>query len=86
MKMMVQNMNKGEPMPMLDLAFDAAKSAGIVMTLFSDSYDGGEFCRGLLFSKEASKVVYKIGNMMMAPSDEKKITNSKKLALESRLQ
>ena len=62
MKMMMANMNKGEPNPMLDNAVEMVQSFGKISAIFDDSYEGGEFCKGLLFSKEASKVLWKIGN------------------------
>ena len=66
MKMMLGNMNKGEPMPMLDNALDAVQAFGKISSLFDEEYDGGEFCKGLLFSKEASRIVFKIGNEIMS--------------------
>ena len=62
MKMMFHNMNQGEPSPMIDLAFDSALSLAKISAVFNDNYDGGEFCKGLYFSKEASKVVFALGN------------------------
>eukprot|EP00354_Favella_ehrenbergii_P004477 CAMPEP_0170451498 /NCGR_PEP_ID=MMETSP0123-20130129/718_1 /TAXON_ID=182087 /ORGANISM="Favella ehrenbergii, Strain Fehren 1" /LENGTH=121 /DNA_ID=CAMNT_0010713207 /DNA_START=144 /DNA_END=509 /DNA_ORIENTATION=- len=86
MQMMVTNMNKGEPMPALDAALEFAMSMGKVMGVFSEEYDGGEFCKGLLFSKEASKVVFKIGGMIMGSGKKKDaIVNDKKMALEDKL-
>ena len=89
MLMMVRNMNHGEPMPALDLAFELASGLGKAYSLFNEDYDGGEFCKGLLFAKEASTVVYKVGNMIMNPpkieDSSSKIANKKKLALENKL-
>ena len=65
MKMMMANMNKGEPNPMLDTVLEAAQAFGKIYSIFDVEYDGGEFCRGLLFSKEASKIVFKLGNSVM---------------------
>ena len=91
MLMMVKNMNHGEPMPALDLALEFAQVAGKAYSIFSNDYDGGEFCKGLLFAKEASAVVFKVGNMIMHPPkpEEKsagKIADKKKLALENMFQ
>ena len=87
MQMMVQNMNKGEPMPGLEIALEFAVTVGKVMGVFSEEYDGGEFCKGLLFSKEASKVVFKIGGWMMAPkaAPEEAIVDQKASALQTKL-
>ena len=65
-KMMMGSMNKGEEMPMIDTALDAISAYGKISSLFAVDYDGGEFCKGLLFSKEASRIVFKIGNSMMS--------------------
>ena len=70
MKMMMANMNKGEPNPMLDTALDAVQAYGKISSLFSLEYDGGEFCKGLLFSKEASRIVFKLGGAMMNKKQE----------------
>ena len=65
MKMMFTNMNKGEPSPMIDLAFDSVLTFAKIAAVFDENYDGGEFCKGLFFSKEASKVVFAMGNQLM---------------------
>ena len=70
MKMMMANMNKGEPNPMLDMALDAVQAFGKISSLFDEDYDGGEFCKGLLFSKEASRIVFKVGNSIMNKKQE----------------
>ena len=90
MKMMLKNMNKGEDSPMLEIAFEAAVTFAKVSSIFSAEYDGGEFCRGLLFSKEASKIVFAIGNQLMGrmtqPQLDAPVRDSKKtLALQSKL-
>ena len=65
MKMMMANMNKGQPNPMLDNALEAVQAFGKISAVFDPEYEGGEFCKGLLFSKEASRVIFKIGNAVM---------------------
>ena len=84
-KLMMQNMNQGKPSPVMDLAFDAAVAFGKIYSVFDEDYDGGEFCQGLMFSKEASKVVFKIGNMIMNKSSEESLPEQKKLSLERKL-
>ena len=94
MKMMMGNMNKGEPMPMFDTALDAIQAFGKISSLFDEEYDGGEFCKGLLFSKEASRIVFKIGNSVMnkkqeesaneAPAVQKQLSNAKSTHYKSR--
>ena len=84
MKMMMQNMNKGEPNPMMDNALEAIQAFGKISAVFDENYEGGEFCKGLLFSKEASRVVFKIGNAMMnQKKDEPAVSNKQKTKLES---
>ena len=58
MQMMLKNMNQGQDNPMFDLALDIGTAFGKIQGVFSEDYDGGEFCRGLIFAKEASKVVF----------------------------
>ena len=89
MQMMLQNMNKGKDseMPYFELALDAASAIGKMQALFSEEYDGGEFCQGLLFSKEASKIVFKLGGELMKPKPKADPVQAKKqLSLESKLQ
>ena len=75
MKMMMQNMNKGEPNPMIDMVLDGVKAFGKISSIFDEDYDGGDFCKGLLFSKEASKIVFKIGNSIMNKKQEEAHSN-----------
>ena len=89
MQMMLQNMNKGKDggdMPGFDLALEAVQAIGVMQTLFADEYDGGEFCQGLLFSKEASKIVFKLGKQLMNKKAAPAVADDKKLSLESKLQ
>ena len=86
MQLMIQNMNQNQPMPGLEIALEFAMTAGKVMSVFSEDYDGGEFCKGLLFSKEASKVVFKVGNYLMTPKKQpEQVVDKKAKALESKL-
>ena len=52
MKMMMENMNKGQHNPMVDFIDTSSQQFGRIYALFSDDYDGGEFCKGLIFSHE----------------------------------
>ena len=61
MKMMMENMNKGQHNPMVDFIDSSAQQVGRLYALFSDDYDGGEFCKGLIFSHEAGQLVLTIG-------------------------
>ena len=57
-------MNNGESNPNLELAFEFAQTLAKISGLFNESYDGGDFCRGLIFAKEASTVVFKVAGKM----------------------
>ena len=88
MAMMMKNMNQGKDMPFIDFAFDSLESIGHISSLFDEDYDGGEFCKGLLFSKDASKIVFAIGGKMMnrnkaLPEDD--VVPTKATALKSKL-
>ena len=66
-----------------DIAIEAAMSMGKISTLFDEMYDGGEFCKGLLFAKEASYIVFKIGTQVMNKGNvDKPIEKQEKQALE----
>ena len=84
MKMMMANMNKGEPNPMLDQALELVQSFGKISAIMDESYEGGQFCKGLLFSKEATKVLWKIGNTVMnQKKDEPVITEKQEKKLKA---
>ena len=44
---------------------DAVQAFGRISSIMGEDYEGGEFCQGLLFSNEASRIVFKIGNSIM---------------------
>ena len=77
MKMMMQNMNKGEPNPMVDQALEMVQSFGKISAIMDESYEGGQFCKGLLFSKEATKVLWKIGNQVMNQKKDEPVVDEK---------
>ena len=82
-------MNPGAEHPMIDSLFDAAVSFARISAVFDAEYDGGAFCQGLLFSKDASKMVWAVGakvmNRMTAAPEEVEVVSNKRLALESKL-
>ena len=83
MKMMMANMNKGQPNPLLDNALDAVRAFGKVSALFDEDYEGGEFCKGLLFSKEASRVIFKVGQAMINQKKDEPVSEQEKKKLKS---
>ena len=78
MSMMMKNMNGGEPTPWVDMAIEAAQTIGRLSSIFDENYDGGEFCRGLLLAKEASYVMFKIGNKVMNQGAAKPVASQSK--------
>merc|ERR1711982_314834 len=66
MKMMFQNMNQGKPNPMLDFVDKSTHQIGMLYSLFSDEYDGGDFCQGLIFSHEAGQLMLNVGRSMFS--------------------
>ena len=83
--MMMQNMNQGKPNPMVELGIQTATALGKISGIMNENYDGGEFCKGLLFAKEASNVVFKVGGQLMNKSSDEPVVSQKKLALENRM-
>ena len=55
MMMMMKNMNKVDNL-MMDNALEAIQAFGKISAVFDENYEGGEFCKGLLFSKELSRL------------------------------
>ena len=50
-KMMFENMNQGQKSPALDYVAGSSKQIAKVISVFSDYYDGGEFCQGLIVAQ-----------------------------------
>lgn len=51
--------------PIIDPVFDSALAFAKISAIFDENYDGGEFCKGLLFSNEVSKIMFDVGNKLM---------------------
>ena len=71
MRIMMENMNKNkdQEIPMqkqIDWFFEHAELAGELYSLFSGSYEGGQFCRGLYLSHEGRQVFNQYAGNMMA--------------------
>ena len=66
MKMMFENMNKEVHNPAIDLIEQSTYQIGMLYSLFSDEYDGADFCQGLIFSHEAGQIVLTVGRIMFA--------------------
>ena len=83
MKMMMKNMSKGESNPLVDNALEVVQAFGKISAVFDENYEGGEFCKGLLFSKESSRVIFKLGNAFVnQKKDEPVIKKEQKKKLE----
>jgi len=61
LKGMVEGMNQGKHIAVLDAITEVTKQLSILYSLFFTEYDGGEFCRGLIFSKELATVMLTFG-------------------------
>ena len=85
MMMMMQNMNQGKPNPMVELGLETATALCKISGIMNDSYDGGEFCKGLLFAKESSAIVFKFGGLLMNKSSDSPVDKKEKLALQHRM-
>jgi len=66
LKTMMESMNQGEHIPLLDTLSTMTKQLAILYTLFWTEYDGGEFCRGLIFSKEIGTIFWTYGSEMVS--------------------
>ena len=43
---------------------------GDLQTLFAGTYDGGDFCKGLIFGRSGSKLLLQVSDRMMQLPDE----------------
>ena len=58
-KMMIQNMNQGKSNPTLDSIASSSQQVGRIISLFSEFYDGGEFCQGVILAYEVGSILMK---------------------------
>lgn len=61
MKGMIEGMNQGKHMPALDTLNQMTKQLAILYSLFYTEYDGGDFCKGLIFAKEIATIFMTFG-------------------------
>jgi hypothetical protein len=61
-KTMMEGMNQGEPIAALDALSTITKQLAIIYSLFNTDYDGGEFCQGLIVSKELATIFWGFGS------------------------
>ena len=47
------------------------------MAIFGENYDGGDFCKGLLFTVQATNVAKTISDFQTMPKKEEVKTNDK---------
>lgn len=66
MKTMMEAMNQGQPNKMMNMLDEITKELGIIYTLGPwGEYEGGDFCRGLILSKEMMTVFWHVAGDMM---------------------
>ena len=51
-KMMFENMNQGQKSTAFDFIAGSSKQIARVISTFTEHYDGGEFCQGLIVAHE----------------------------------
>ena len=92
MKAMFDSMNQDGPSPLIDVMFNGIIGMVNIQAIFNEEYEGGEFCRGLIFSKYASKAVWAVGHRIMDKltnvdhETEDELPEQTMLALASKLQ
>ena len=60
-KGMIEGMNQGQKLPALEAVSKVTAQIGILYSLFNTDYDSGEFCKGLIFSKELATIFMTFG-------------------------
>lgn len=66
LQVMAQSKNNGEGIPALDTLSKLTKQLAIIYSLFWTEYDGGDFCQGLIFSKELATVFWSFGKTLFS--------------------
>jgi hypothetical protein len=67
-RVMVESMNGGQPSVLMDSLASATQQIAILYSLFFSEYDGGDFCQGLIFSKEMASVFWAFGRSLFESS------------------
>ena len=83
METRMKNMNQGKPVPALETLSSMTHQLAILYSLFWGEYDGGDFCQGLIFSKEIGTIFWDFGksafeSFFEAPQEQKPIEKSTK--------
>ena len=60
-KGMLEGMNQGKHIAALDTLSQVTKQLAILYSLFYTEYDGGDFCKGLILSKELATIAMTFG-------------------------
>lgn len=60
-KGMIEGMNQGKHIAALDTLSQITKQLAILYSLFFTEYDGGDFCKGLIFAKEGATIAMTFG-------------------------
>lgn len=63
---MIEGMNQGKKMPALEAVTQVTTQIGVLYSLFNTGYDSGEFCKGLIFSKELASIFITFGKNIFA--------------------
>ena len=58
----IEAFGKGRTPPTLKLISENVASFGKIIAIFGENYDGGDFCKGLLFTVQASNVAKTISD------------------------
>jgi hypothetical protein len=58
MKEMSKSMGSGAKM--IDAMTDMVHQVGVIYSLFMSEYDGGEYCKGLIFAHNAASILKKL--------------------------
>lgn len=61
MKGMIEGMNQGKKVPAFEAVTEVTKQIGTLYSLFYADYDSGDFCKGLIFSKEMATIFLTFG-------------------------
>ena len=84
MMAMLEGMNKGKMPPTVAFLFDNIDTIGHLASVMNKEYDGGEFCKGLIFAKEGAALAMNLAQMWMTPAVDAPV-QQKALAVEKRM-
>ena len=78
--------NSGNDIPELDLFTNSIERVFRIWKVFDDDYEGDQLCKGYIFSRECTRIIFKFGSDQMEAKQKAELSEAKKAARAERRQ